>query len=167
MGKPDGIMWMIDEASRTSQGGEFIVGKKMQYIVERIFYLSKNTDTISGKKKTPFCVAASGNEFSVAHYTGKVTYDSSSMPENNRDFVPPEVRTLESDPKNFQSNYSDPTCRSPRPCVGRATTSSACCSPTCCPGRVTWCRARWTCPSQRRPRPKNREHVEPASGAPL
>jgi hypothetical protein len=27
MGKPDGIMWMVDEASRTSQGGEFIIGK--------------------------------------------------------------------------------------------------------------------------------------------
>lgn len=48
-------------------------------------------DTISGKKKTPFCVASSGNEFSVAHYTGKVTYDASEMPEKNKDFVPPEV----------------------------------------------------------------------------
>lgn len=37
----------------------------------------------------------SKHEFSVAHYTGKVTYDSRDMPEKNRDFVPPEmVETL-------------------------------------------------------------------------
>jgi myosin III len=48
-------------------------------------------DTINNKKKTPYCVASSGNEFSVAHYTGKVCYDATNMAEKNRDFVPPEV----------------------------------------------------------------------------
>lgn len=37
----------------------------------------------------------SKHEFSIAHYTGKVTYDSRDMPDKNRDFVPPEmVETL-------------------------------------------------------------------------
>lgn len=37
----------------------------------------------------------SKHEFSVAHYTGKVTYDARDMPDKNRDFVPPEmVETL-------------------------------------------------------------------------
>lgn len=30
-------------------------------------------------------------EFSIAHYTGKVTYDAKEMPDRNRDFVPPEI----------------------------------------------------------------------------
>lgn len=30
-------------------------------------------------------------EFSVAHYTGKVAYDASDMPDKNRDFLPPEM----------------------------------------------------------------------------
>jgi myosin-3 len=37
-------------------------------------------------------VRASGDlEFSVAHYTGKVTYDSSLICHKNRDFLPPEL----------------------------------------------------------------------------
>lgn len=30
-------------------------------------------------------------EFSIAHYTGKVSYDAKEMPDRNRDFVPPEI----------------------------------------------------------------------------
>lgn len=30
-------------------------------------------------------------EFTVAHYTGKVTYDASEMPDKNRDFLPSEI----------------------------------------------------------------------------
>lgn len=33
----------------------------------------------------------SKHEFSVAHYTGKVTYDARDMVDKNRDFVPPEM----------------------------------------------------------------------------
>lgn len=36
MGKPDGIMWMVDEASRTSQGGEFIIGKTITKLEKNI-----------------------------------------------------------------------------------------------------------------------------------
>lgn len=37
----------------------------------------------------------SKHEFSVAHYTGRVTYDARDMPDKIRDFVPPEmVETL-------------------------------------------------------------------------
>lgn len=33
----------------------------------------------------------SKHEFSVAHYTGKVTYHARNMVDKNRDFVPPEM----------------------------------------------------------------------------
>lgn len=33
----------------------------------------------------------SGHEFSVAHYTGKITYDARELSDKNRDFVPPEM----------------------------------------------------------------------------
>lgn len=34
---------------------------------------------------------ASGHEFSVAHFAGKVTYDVRNMVDKNRDFLPPEM----------------------------------------------------------------------------
>lgn len=37
----------------------------------------------------------SGHEFSVAHYTGKVTYDCRDMADKNRDFLPPEMVSVE------------------------------------------------------------------------
>jgi hypothetical protein len=56
MGKPDGIMWMVDEASRTSQGGEFIIGKtiiikiitnnKMKKISPKRYHLWQKEDAI-------------------------------------------------------------------------------------------------------------------------
>lgn len=33
----------------------------------------------------------SGHEFSVAHYTGKLTYDARDLADKNRDFLPPEM----------------------------------------------------------------------------
>lgn len=48
------------------------------------------TDTIANKKNTHIH-RASRHEFSVAHYTGKVTYDVRDMTDKNRDFVPPEM----------------------------------------------------------------------------
>lgn len=51
-------------------------------------------DTIINKKNT-HVQRVSKHEFSVAHYTGKVTYDARDMGDKNRDFVPPEmVETL-------------------------------------------------------------------------
>ncbi|XP_065353511.1 neither inactivation nor afterpotential protein C isoform X2 [Cloeon dipterum] len=73
MGKPDGVMWLIDEATRTAKGAEFII------------------ESINARKKTPFLQSSSESEFSVAHYTGKVTYDAKDMSEKNRDFIPPEL----------------------------------------------------------------------------
>lgn len=42
-------------------------------------------------KKNPYVQRSSGHEFSVAHYTGKVTYDVRDMADKNRDFLPPEM----------------------------------------------------------------------------
>lgn len=47
-------------------------------------------DTISGKKNS-YVQRASAHEFSVAHYTGKVTYDVRDMADKNRDFLPPDM----------------------------------------------------------------------------
>lgn len=33
----------------------------------------------------------SNSEFSIAHYTGKVTYSVKEMPDKNRDYLPPEI----------------------------------------------------------------------------
>lgn len=43
------------------------------------------------KKKNAYVQRVSGHEFSVAHYTGKVTYDCREMADKNRDFLPPEM----------------------------------------------------------------------------
>lgn len=43
------------------------------------------------KNKNSYVQRVSGHEFSVAHYTGKLTYDARDMADKNRDFVPPEM----------------------------------------------------------------------------
>lgn len=42
-------------------------------------------------KKNAYVQRVSGHEFSVAHYTGKVTYDCREMADKSRDFLPPEM----------------------------------------------------------------------------
>lgn len=42
-------------------------------------------------KKSAHVQRASDHEFSVAHYTGKVTYDARDIADKNRDFIPPEM----------------------------------------------------------------------------
>lgn len=76
MGKPEGVLHCIDEATRTDQGAEFILGTLR-----------------NAAAKGPHIRVGSGagTEFSVAHYTGKVAYEVSDMVEKNRDFVPPET----------------------------------------------------------------------------
>lgn len=49
-----------------------------------------NSDTVS-RKCSQYIRQHGVSEVSVAHYTGRVTYDTTSFPEVNRDFVPPEI----------------------------------------------------------------------------
>lgn len=49
------------------------------------------SDYIENEKKRNHVSIINGMEFSIAHYTGKVTYDAKEMPDRNRDFVPPEI----------------------------------------------------------------------------
>lgn len=49
-----------------------------------------STDTIISNKNA-HVQRVSKHEFSVAHYTGKVTYDARDMADKNRDFLPPEM----------------------------------------------------------------------------
>ncbi|XP_053672779.1 neither inactivation nor afterpotential protein C [Anopheles nili] len=74
--KPKGVFSFIDDASRGRHG--------QNYIIESIH-----------TNKSPFIKRSSGHEFTVAHYTGRITYDARGMPDKNRDFIPPEmVETL-------------------------------------------------------------------------
>ncbi|XP_031623809.1 neither inactivation nor afterpotential protein C [Contarinia nasturtii] len=72
MSKPNGLFFFLDDATRDRFKYEFI------------------TDTI-GTNKNSYVQRVSGHEFSVAHYTGKVTYDARSMGDKNRDFLPPDM----------------------------------------------------------------------------
>uniref|UniRef100_W8BGP4 non-specific serine/threonine protein kinase n=2 Tax=Ceratitis capitata TaxID=7213 RepID=W8BGP4_CERCA len=70
--KPDGLFYIIDDASRTSQDQDLI----MDRVVERHSqFVKKHTAT----------------EISVAHYTGRIIYDTRAFTDINRDFVPPEM----------------------------------------------------------------------------
>ncbi|XP_028035821.1 neither inactivation nor afterpotential protein C [Bombyx mandarina] len=73
MGRPLGLFYVLDEASRTSSGQEFIMS------------------TIRTTCKGPYIKLSGSHEFSVAHYTGKVSYDAREMAEKNKDFLPPEM----------------------------------------------------------------------------
>lgn len=42
-------------------------------------------------KKNTHVQRVSGHELSVAHYTGKITYDARQFSDKNRDFIPPEM----------------------------------------------------------------------------
>ncbi|XP_016842665.1 neither inactivation nor afterpotential protein C isoform X2 [Nasonia vitripennis] len=76
MGKTDGLFYVLDEASRQLQD--------TNYIFERIQGRRSASSTQHVKVQA-------GQEFSVAHYTGKLSYDASEIAEKNRDFVPPEM----------------------------------------------------------------------------
>lgn len=54
---------------------------------ENLFLDSLNT------KKSTHIQRVSGHEFSIAHYTGKLTYDARDLADKNRDFLPPEMVT--------------------------------------------------------------------------
>ncbi|XP_046675327.1 neither inactivation nor afterpotential protein C isoform X3 [Homalodisca vitripennis] len=73
MTKPDGLLYIIDESNKNSQGASFIVEK------------------LQSSPKGPRVKMSSSKEFSVAHYTGKIAYDLQDIPSKNRDFLPPEM----------------------------------------------------------------------------
>lgn len=50
-------------------------------------------EKIKQRAKTVHIKSTGHHEFTIAHYTGKIMYDSSDMIEKNRDFVPPEMTT--------------------------------------------------------------------------
>lgn len=67
-----------------------------QLIRQNFFFLFFNSiiilqlDSIANKKNAHI-QRGSGHEFSIAHYTGKITYDAREMADKNRDFIPPEM----------------------------------------------------------------------------
>ncbi|KAI5639668.1 myosin head (motor domain) domain-containing protein [Phthorimaea operculella] len=73
MSRPRGLFYVLDEASRTSSGQEYIM------------------TTIRTSCKGPYLKLSGSHEFSVAHYTGKVNYDAREMADKNKDFLPPEM----------------------------------------------------------------------------
>ncbi|XP_022116474.2 neither inactivation nor afterpotential protein C isoform X2 [Pieris rapae] len=73
LAKPHGIFYILDEASRTGGGQDFIMS------------------TVRASCKGPYVKLAGSHEFSVAHYTGKVNYDTREMADKNKDFLPPEM----------------------------------------------------------------------------
>ncbi|KAF6215406.1 hypothetical protein GE061_010158 [Apolygus lucorum] len=73
MNKPNGILHVLDEANKLHQEGDFVIGQ------------------IKRRKEGNHVKAANEEEFTVAHYTGKVTYNAISMCSKNRDFLPPEL----------------------------------------------------------------------------
>nr|CAI5851827.1 unnamed protein product [Callosobruchus analis] len=70
--KPEGLLSIIDEASKK--------GLSSTYVLENIYNQEKQKVS-----------AYDESSFTVAHYTGKVTYSCSEMSSKNRDFLPPEV----------------------------------------------------------------------------
>lgn len=73
MGRPLGLFYILDEASRIGHGQEFIMS------------------TIRSSCKGPYIKLSGSHEFSVAHFTGKVNYDAREMADKNKDFLPPEM----------------------------------------------------------------------------
>lgn len=72
MNNPKGLFHVIDDASRGQYTHEYM------------------TDSLNNRK-SPYIQRFSAHEFTVAHYTGKVTYDARDMIDKNRDFLPPET----------------------------------------------------------------------------
>lgn len=73
MGKNNGIFYIIDEASRQLQNGRHIIGR------------------IEERNRGIYVKAVNSHEFTITHYTGKLTYDANEIIVKNRDFLPPEI----------------------------------------------------------------------------
>ncbi|KAH1024086.1 hypothetical protein HUJ05_003643 [Dendroctonus ponderosae] len=72
LSKPDGVLSIIDEASKKNLSGHYIMDNLQRLETNRI-------------------VVKSYMEFAVAHFTGRVSYNSREMSDKNRDFLPAEV----------------------------------------------------------------------------
>uniref|UniRef100_A0A1B6C2U7 Protein kinase domain-containing protein n=1 Tax=Clastoptera arizonana TaxID=38151 RepID=A0A1B6C2U7_9HEMI len=72
MNKPDGLLYVIDEANKNSLGTDYII-EKLQ------------------TSKGPRVKMSNSKDFCVAHYTGKISYDTKDIPTKNHDFLPPEM----------------------------------------------------------------------------
>uniref|UniRef100_T1PFP8 Myosin head n=1 Tax=Musca domestica TaxID=7370 RepID=T1PFP8_MUSDO len=70
--KPDGLFYIIDDASRMSQDQDLIMDRVLE-------------------KSSQFVKKHTATEISVAHYTGRIVYDTRAFTDINRDFVPPEM----------------------------------------------------------------------------
>lgn len=89
LNKPDGLLSIIDEASKKKQGGQYITGNNKKYLCNnnRRILFSDNLKEQGNNK----IVAINNSDFAIAHYTGKVVYNAREMPDRNRDFLPPEI----------------------------------------------------------------------------
>ncbi|XP_037708144.1 neither inactivation nor afterpotential protein C [Drosophila subpulchrella] len=70
--KPDGLFYIIDDASRSCQDQDLIMDRVAE-------------------KHSQFVKKHTATEISVAHYTGRIIYDTRAFTDINRDFVPPEM----------------------------------------------------------------------------
>jgi len=83
MNNPKGLFHVIDDATRGQYSHEYI------------------TDSLTNRK-SPYVQRFSSHEFTIAHYTGKLTYDCRDLVEKNRDFMPPEMmETLRASTENI------------------------------------------------------------------
>lgn len=93
LGKPEGVFSMIDDASKKGLTGRYITGEFTLSFIRQflkslvLVFLSEN---LYSQDKFRVHIQEK-SQFSVAHYTGRVTYEGKNMPEKNRDFLPAEI----------------------------------------------------------------------------
>ncbi|KAK7575499.1 hypothetical protein V9T40_011785 [Parthenolecanium corni] len=73
LSKPDGLLYVIDEASRTKSGHSFII------------------DTLANSARGTRIRKATSTKFTVAHYFKRVEYNAQDFPNKNHDFLSPEM----------------------------------------------------------------------------
>ncbi|CAH1389425.1 unnamed protein product [Nezara viridula] len=74
--KPNGLMRILDEANKLNMDSEYII------------------DALDKKSEGSRILSCGEEEFFVAHYTGKVRYQTTTMCTKNRDFLPPELTEI-------------------------------------------------------------------------
>ncbi|CAH1732571.1 neither inactivation nor afterpotential protein C isoform X3 [Aphis gossypii] len=74
MNNPDGLFYMFDDATKNCE-------ENCEYI----------TNALEMNPKEPYIHVVSSKSFSVAHYSGTVSYQLKDVLEKNRDFLAPEV----------------------------------------------------------------------------
>ncbi|XP_060518492.1 neither inactivation nor afterpotential protein C [Cylas formicarius] len=81
LSKPDGVLCIIDEASRKNLDA--------RYVMVNVHKQETNRIMVTGS-----------SEFAIAHYTGIVPYYVGEMADKNRDFLPPELIETMRDSEN-------------------------------------------------------------------